>query len=361
MFKYLALFVLSFLLNSSAFCQDLKIKLVKNKNYEIKIPKDWEDLDISFGGVSLSVIKPKTKDEPNPAEAIGMKHVKTNKNTFQDAYEEYLGLLKGYYKEGFKIIEESTVLINDRKFVKLIVNTKSKINGKNRKNIMYYTFINNESHMMTLISTKENFDNFKSLYDKISSSLKFHQDKNYASNPFIEDLKLIDNSNLNLEKLKAKYPNCLIYTRDIDLDNKTSTLIERIKKMNVGEIFKKSQKSLIKLLTKEKRKVAKISAIYLPNSTEKEVNDIIKQYKKSGDFAKLASKYSQDKFYAKKGGDAGWVYDGYLTTQINNSVFKHKKGDIFKINENQLGWFIILKTGNNKLSEFAKTITFTQT
>lgn len=161
------------LVSFQIFSQELVTKIVQDKNYEIKIPKDWEDMNISFGGASLTVLKPKSKKESNPVEAIVMKHVKTKKSSFQYAYQEYLGLLRGYYKQNFKIIKESSVTINERIYKKLIVKTISKINGKSKKNIMYYTYVNNESCMLTFMSTDKNFNKYQPLYDKIILTLNF--------------------------------------------------------------------------------------------------------------------------------------------------------------------------------------------
>ncbi|WP_010520563.1 peptidylprolyl isomerase [Aquimarina agarivorans] len=83
---------------------------------------------------------------------------------------------------------------------------------------------------------------------------------------------------------------------------------------------------------------------------------IISNYKKGASFSELAKKYSKDKFYAKKGGDIGWIKKGYMMKEIDEAIFTHKKGDILSIKAPEWGWTIILITESPIINEYAELL-----
>ena len=95
-----------------------------------------------------------------------------------------------------------------------------------------------------------------------------------------------------------------------------------------------------------------------PSSEESEklARKIISHYKSGIMFSELAVKYSKDKFYAKKGGDIGWVKKGDMMKEIDEAIFSHKKGDIFAVNVAKWGWTIILINESPIVKEFAEIL-----
>lgn len=163
--------ILSVLL-SSILMYSQELKTITHEKYEIKVPEKWEENKMFYSSsLSLMVLKPKSETDLNPVEGIVIKHVKSQKTEFNSGYQEYISLLKGYYKENFKIVETENLVSNKHPIRKIITEIKSKINGKKRKNIMIYSFRNNESLMITLTGTKENFEKNINLYERIYKSL----------------------------------------------------------------------------------------------------------------------------------------------------------------------------------------------
>ncbi len=84
-----------------------EMRKIVNDKYEIKVPSTWRENKAYFSSsMSLMILKQKSAEEPDPVEAIVMKHVAAQKINLEEAYQEYLGLLKGYYGTNFKILNK---------------------------------------------------------------------------------------------------------------------------------------------------------------------------------------------------------------------------------------------------------------
>jgi len=69
--------------------------------------------------------------------------------------------------------------------------------------------------------------------------------------------------------------------------------------------------------------------------------DLLKQVKAGGDFAKLAEKNSDDTSSAKNGGDLGWVVHGQMVPEFEKATFALKPGETSGIITTQYGFHII--------------------
>jgi peptidyl-prolyl cis-trans isomerase D len=68
--------------------------------------------------------------------------------------------------------------------------------------------------------------------------------------------------------------------------------------------------------------------------------DILKQVKAGGDFAKLAQKYSEDGS-AKQGGDLGWFQHGAMVPEFDRAAFSMAKGQTSDLVQSSFGFHII--------------------
>jgi peptidyl-prolyl cis-trans isomerase D len=68
--------------------------------------------------------------------------------------------------------------------------------------------------------------------------------------------------------------------------------------------------------------------------------DVLKQLKNGGDFAKLAEKNSDDTNNAPKGGDLGWIVRGQMVPDFEKAVFALKPGETSDIVTTQYGYHI---------------------
>ncbi|MBZ5611855.1 MAG: peptidylprolyl isomerase [Acidobacteriia bacterium] len=69
--------------------------------------------------------------------------------------------------------------------------------------------------------------------------------------------------------------------------------------------------------------------------------DLLKQLKAGGDFAKLAEKNSEDPGSATKGGDLGWVVRGQMVKEFEDTTFALKPKEISNVITTQYGYHII--------------------
>ena len=100
---------------------------------------------------------------------------------------------------------------------------------------------------------------------------------------------------------------------------------------------------------KDPNKVEQLKA-----EAKKKAQDILDQIRKGADFAEMATKYSDDKATAKKGGDLFYFEKRTMVPEFANAAFDLKVGQISDVVETNYGYHIIKVTDHRD----AKTVPF---
>ncbi|MEZ0323254.1 MAG: peptidylprolyl isomerase [Hydrogenothermaceae bacterium] len=97
--------------------------------------------------------------------------------------------------------------------------------------------------------------------------------------------------------------------------------------------------------------IKKVWIIFVSKDKEdyKQILSEIEKSLKKENFQSIAKQYSDDKFTAENGGLLGEVRKGDLVKELDNAVFSHKAGDIFKVETDKGVYFVYIEKEEKKL------------
>jgi len=101
--------------------------------------------------------------------------------------------------------------------------------------------------------------------------------------------------------------------------------------------------------TKENVKTVRLIFISKNRPDYQEVLSKLDKELNKNNFSGFASKYSDDKFTAENKGLVGEIKKGDLVKELDEAIFSHKAGDIFKVEINEGTYFIYIEKEENKL------------
>ncbi|MEJ5172382.1 MAG: peptidylprolyl isomerase, partial [Hydrogenothermaceae bacterium] len=97
--------------------------------------------------------------------------------------------------------------------------------------------------------------------------------------------------------------------------------------------------------------IKKVWIIFVSKDREdyRQVLSEIEKNLNKDNFQSLAKQYSDDKFTAENGGILGDVRKGDLVKELDEAVFSHKSGDIFKVETDKGVYFVYIEKEEKKL------------
>lgn len=101
----------------------------------------------------------------------------------------------------------------------------------------------------------------------------------------------------------------------------------------------------------ELQDIKKIRMIFISKNRE-DYNQVVRELStklNKDNFPMFAKQYSDDKFTAENEGLLGDIRKGELVKELDEEVFKHKAGDIFKVESNDGVYFVYIEKEDRKL------------
>lgn len=101
----------------------------------------------------------------------------------------------------------------------------------------------------------------------------------------------------------------------------------------------------------ELQDIKRVRMIYVSRSRE-DYNQVVKELSSKltkDNFASLAKQYSDDKFTAENDGLLGDVRRGELVKELDEEVFRHRAGEIFKVEDKDGTYFVYIEKEERKL------------
>ncbi len=103
----------------------------------------------------------------------------------------------------------------------------------------------------------------------------------------------------------------------------------------------------------------KVDSTTTDDKAQKKINELYDLLKKGEDFSELATKYSDDKSTAKKGGDLDWFSPGDMVQEFEDAAHSiSNNGEFSKPFRSEFGWHIVKRTGKNSLGTLDENTSF---
>ncbi len=169
--KYTIIIILT--LSTWTTCVGQELATIRDtvNHFEIGVPVGWRYVVPVDKTIKFMAFRQKQNDQDLPRENFNLNILQRDEVDLNKSYRQFLENVGK--AEGFKILEQGEKIIKNRKYKYLIETHKNKISKENMSN--YVLFTNNEGEILvlTMVTTSENFDKFKSLFDSIALSLSF--------------------------------------------------------------------------------------------------------------------------------------------------------------------------------------------
>lgn len=101
----------------------------------------------------------------------------------------------------------------------------------------------------------------------------------------------------------------------------------------------------------ELQDIKRVRMIYVSKNRE-DYNQVVKELSSKlnkDNFASMAKQYSDDKFTAENDGLLGDIRRGELVKELDEEVFKHRAGEIFKVEDKDGTYFVYIEKEERKL------------
>ncbi len=168
--KYALIFVLTIAWTTCVGQELVTIRDTVN-HFEIGVPVGWRYGIPADKSLTFMALRQKLNDQDVPRENFNLNILHRDEANLNKSYGEFLESIGK--ADGFKIIEQGEKVIKDRKYKYLIETHKNRISREDMSNYVLFANNNGEILILTMVTTSEHFETFKSLFDSIAQSLRY--------------------------------------------------------------------------------------------------------------------------------------------------------------------------------------------
>lgn len=150
--------------------QELQIVRDTVHHFEIGVPVGWRYGALANNSIELVAYRQKLTDQDVSRENY---NVNVLQKAEKDLEKSFIQFKESIGKaEGFKIIEQGDVLINETAYKYLIETHKNNISKEDMHNYVFFTNNEGKIYILTMVTVSSNFERFKDLFATIAGSLK---------------------------------------------------------------------------------------------------------------------------------------------------------------------------------------------
>ncbi|MBJ6118111.1 hypothetical protein JAO76_07915 [Pontibacter sp. BT310] len=139
--------------------------------FEVGVPVGWRYGVPANQSVSFIALRQKGTEADVPRENYNINILHRKEQDLDKTFKEFL--LSVGEAEDFKVIEQGDTTINERRYKYLIEKHKNKHSGESMHNYVLLANKQGKVLILTMVTTSENFPQFKPLFDKVASSLRY--------------------------------------------------------------------------------------------------------------------------------------------------------------------------------------------
>jgi hypothetical protein len=140
-------------------------------HFEIGVPIGWRYGVPVDKSLTFMALRQKQNDQDVPRENFNLNIIHRDETDLNKSFGEYLESVGK--AEGFKILDQGEKIIKNRKYKYLIETHKNKISKEDMRNYVLFTNNDGEILILTMVTTYENFEKFRGLFDSIALSLSY--------------------------------------------------------------------------------------------------------------------------------------------------------------------------------------------
>lgn len=169
--RYITQIILAITIWTTCVGQELQTIRDTVNHFEIGVPIGWRYGVPVDKSLTFMALRQKQNDQDVPRENFNLNILHREETDLNKSFGQYLESVGKV--EGFRILDQGEITINNRKYKYLIEIHRNKISKEDMSNYVLFTNKDGEILILTMVTTTESFQKFRDLFDSIALSLSY--------------------------------------------------------------------------------------------------------------------------------------------------------------------------------------------